>query len=68
MELDLELDNDGHFVDEDGNHVFEEDGELYVTVWETASEDEMDETEDEDDDEMHDAVESQQQPANDDVD
>jgi hypothetical protein len=37
-------------------------------VWETASEDEMDETEDEDDDEMHDAVESQQQPANDDVD
>jgi hypothetical protein len=77
MELDLELDNDGHFIDEDGNHVFEEDGELFVTVWETATEDEfdsdMDEEEDDDDDEMHDAVESQQQqqqqqPANNDVD
>jgi hypothetical protein len=68
MELDLELDDDGNFVDQDGNRVFEEDGELYVTVWETATEDEMDEDEEEDGDEMHDAVESQQQPANDDVD
>ncbi|KAL1799223.1 hypothetical protein ACET3X_003260 [Alternaria dauci] len=66
MELDLELDDDGHFVDEDGNHIFEEDGELYVAVWETASETETEEVED--DDEMHDAVESQQQSANDDVD
>ncbi len=69
MELDIELDDDGHFVDEDGNHVFEEDGELYVTVWETATEDESEDDEDaDDDDEMHDAVESQQQPANNDVD
>lgn len=68
MELDLELDDDGHFVDEDGNHVFEQDGELYVTMWETATEDEMDEDGEDDNDEMHDAVESQQQPANDDVD
>ncbi|KAI4949513.1 hypothetical protein J4E91_005252 [Alternaria rosae] len=79
MELDLELDNDvveqyidedGNPVfDEDGNPVFEDDGELFTTVWETATDDEfdddMDEDEDEDDDdEMHDAVESQQLPAN----
>ena len=80
MALDLELDDDvvqqyidedGNPVfDEDGNPVFEDDGELFTTVWEVATEDEydsdMDEDtgEDDDDDEMHDALETQQQPAN----
>ena len=50
--------------------MFEDDGELFTTVWEVATEDEydsdMDEDtdEDDDDDEMHDALETQQQPAN----
>lgn len=62
MELDLELDEDDGFMDEDGVQVFEHNGEFYVTMYETASEDE-----DEEEEEMHDAVENQQ-AHNDDVD
>ena len=63
MELDLELDEDDGFMDDDGMQMFEHNGQLYVAVYESASEDE---DEDEDEEEMHDAVEHQTQ--NEDVD
>jgi hypothetical protein len=53
MELDLELDEDDGFMDEDGLQFFEHNGEFYVTMYETA-------TEDEEEEEMHDAVENQE--------
>lgn len=51
MELDLELEDDEEFLDADTMEVFEHDGEFYVTMYETASEDE--------EEEMHEAVENQ---------
>lgn len=54
MELDLELDEDDGFMDDESLQFFEHDGEFYVTMYETATEDEDEE------EEMHDAVENQQ--------
>jgi hypothetical protein len=62
MELDVELgEDDEEFEGEDGPIFFEHNGEYYVQMFDS-------ETEDEDgDDEMHDAVEAQQ-PVNDNLD
>jgi hypothetical protein len=62
MELDVELDeDDDEFEGEDGPIFFEHNGEYYVQMFDS-------ETEDEDgDDEMHDAMETQQ-PLNEDLD
>lgn len=60
MELDLELDEDDGFMDDDGMQMFEHNGQLYVAVYESASEDEDDDSEEEQgEEEMHDAVEHQ---------
>lgn len=68
MELDLELDEEDGFMDEEGGmQVFEHNGEFYVTMYETASEDGDEDEDEEEEEEMHDAVETQQAP-NDDLD
>ena len=54
MELDMELDEEDDFMDDEGMQFFEHNGEFYVTMWETASEDEDEE------EVMHDAVELQE--------
>jgi hypothetical protein len=62
MELDLELDeDDDEFEGGDGPIFFEHNGEYYVQMFDSETEDE------DDDDEMHDAVETQQ-PVNEDMD